>query len=212
MEQGYEVVMAPNGKVAITLLDDKPFQLIISDILMPEINGIHFVKYIREQQMELPVLFISALGQRDDKLRGFDAGGDDYLLKPFDFDELLVRVKALLKRNKPESQREQLMTYADLQLDPDKKTVSRGGKTISFTAKEFSLLQYFMKHREKYITREELAREVWKVDFNTGTNFVEVYVSYIRNKLEKDFSTKLIHSRKGFGYLLKAEPDDENSN
>lgn len=212
-EQGYEVITAPNGKVAMTLLTEAPVHLIICDVLMPEVNGINFCRQIRKQQIQIPILFLSALGQVEDKLRGFDAGGDDYLPKPFDFGELMMRAKALLKRRQPgEATDSEVLVYADLEINMQSKSATRSGKKLSLTAKEFALLLYFVQHREKYITREELAREVWKVDFNTGTNFVEVYVSYIRNKVDKDFDVKLIHSRKGFGYLFKAGSIDENQN
>ena len=201
-ENGFQVDLSDNGEDALERTRQTHYDLIISDILMPKLNGIEFCKSLRNENNKTPVLMLTALGQISDKVEGFQAGSDDYLVKPFDFTELLLRIQALLRRNTTAST-ENSFQIQDLKINFDSKLVWRGDKEINLTAKEFALLEFFIHNRHRCITKEEIAKSVWNVDFKTGTNFVEVYVSYLRNKIDKDYPNKLIHTRKGIGYFFR---------
>lgn len=201
-ENGFQVDLSDNGEDALERTRQTHYDLIISDILMPKLNGIEFCKSLRNENNKTPVLMLTALGQISDKVEGFQAGSDDYLVKPFDFTELLLRIQALLRRNTTASA-ENSFQIQDLKINFDSKLVWRGDKEINLTAKEFALLEFFVHNRHRCITKEEIAKSVWNVDFKTGTNFVEVYVSYLRNKIDKDYPNKLIHTRKGIGYFFR---------
>ena len=151
---------------------------------------------------DLPVLMLTALGTTADKVTGFDAGADDYLVKPFDFPELLARIKSLLKRKAPSMQQPESLKVADLELDLLRKVAIRGGKVIELTAKEFSLLEYFMRNKGRVLSRVDISEKVWEITYDTGTNVVEVYVNILRKKIDRDFEPKLIHTRIGMGYIL----------
>jgi DNA-binding response OmpR family regulator len=149
---------------------------------------------------------LTALSTLEDKIEGFDSGADDYLVKPFEFKELLVRIRALLKRTQGQQMPQgNILSAADLQMDLDSKEVSRGGKKIFLTAKEFQLLEYLLKNRNRVVSRADIAERVWDVDFDTKTNVIDVYINYLRKKIDKDFSPKLIHTQVGMGYILKEE-------
>jgi DNA-binding response OmpR family regulator len=157
---------------------------------------------------DLPVILLTALGTTDDKVEGFDAGADDYLVKPFDFRELMVRIRAVMNRKigNPVLQ-PGILKYADLELNNQTKTVSRSGRDISLTPKELKLLQYMMQNSERVLSRTEIAEKVWDTHFDTGTNFIDVYINYLRKKIDKDFDSKLIHTKQGLGFIFKAEND-----
>ena len=160
---------------------------------------------LREANVETPILMLTALGTTDEIVLGFELGADDYLVKPFEFKELLVRIRALLKRQAKSPQEENILKFGDLMLDVNRRVVNREGRNVLLTAKEFALLEYFLRNPGKVISRAELARNIWKVDFDTGTNMVEVYVNYLRKKIDKGFDSKLIHTQFGMGYILKEE-------
>lgn len=162
-------------------------------------------KAIRKKDNHIPIIMLTALGATDDKVEGFDAGADDYLVKPFDFRELYARMKTLLKRSGKNSEftDKTILSYADLQIDTQLKKVSRAGIVLNMTPKEYTLLEYLIKNPERVLSREEIAREVWGVNFDTGTNFIDVYINYIRKKVDKPFEDKLIHTRPGMGFLLQ---------
>ncbi len=201
--QSFAAVIAPNGQEGMQLAERQVFDLIILDLNLPDGNGLDLCQHLRVRQPHLPVLMLTALGTVADKLAGFDAGADDYLVKPFDFMELLARVKALLKRITKETQPPQLLQVADLQLDLDEKIARRDGQRIELTAREFALLEYLMRNRGRVVSRVDIAEQVWDINFDTGTNIIDVYMNYVRNKVDKGFSTRLIHTVVGMGYILK---------
>jgi two-component system copper resistance phosphate regulon response regulator CusR len=201
-ENGYEVDLAFDGRAGLELTIQNSYQVIISDIMMPHMGGLDFCKKIRAAGNETPVLLLTALDTTDDIVQGFETGADDYLAKPFAFKELLARTKSLAKRGRP-STTTRILTAADLIVNLDTRTATRAGKTIELTPKEFGLLEYFLVNKNKILSKKDLARDVWKIDFDTGTNMVEVYVNYLRNKIDRDFEPKLLHTQFGHGYILK---------
>jgi DNA-binding response OmpR family regulator len=205
-EQGYAVDVAYDGYTGEKLAISKDYQIVLLDVVIPVSNGVDLCKKIKTVKPGIPVLMLTALGTTDDKVAGFDAGADDYLVKPFEFKELVARIKALTKRSQIREQSTyvpHLLTVGDLQLDLDRKVALRGERTISLTAKEFSLLEFLMRNKGRVISRPAIAEHVWDVTFDTGTNVVEVYVNILRKKIDKDFSRKLIHTRIGLGYVLQ---------
>ncbi len=201
--QNFEAEVAETGIDAKMLFDEQNFDLIILDIGLPDMNGLEFCEYVRTKNIKIPILMLTALGSVADKLSGFEVGTDDYMVKPFDFMELLVRVKALLKRTAEIEQPSERLQEADLELDLKEKVARRDGKVIELTAKEFSLLEYLMINKGRVVSKVDIAEKVWDINFDTGTNFIEVYVNYLRNKIDKGFSNKLIHTIVGMGYMLK---------
>lgn len=201
-ENGYEVDSAEDGAAGRNLAFRNTYNLIITDIIMPELNGRELCRELRKAKIETPILMLTALGETDDVVEGLDSGADDYLSKPFEFKELLARIRSLTKRQ-PTPTNENLLRFADLVMEVHSKSVVRAGKKIDLTSKEFSLLEYFLRNRGRVIPRAELSKHVWNVDFDTGTNMVEVYVNYLRKKIDKDFENKLIHTQFGMGYILK---------
>jgi two-component system, OmpR family, copper resistance phosphate regulon response regulator CusR len=204
-ENGYEVDIAYDGLIGKQLARNNAYQLIISDIIIPGINGIELCREIRSWGDETPILMLTALGTTDDKVTGLDAGADDYLVKPFEFKELLARVRALTKRGSTVSHTAQVLRFADLEVSLDAKTVYRSGNKINLTAREFNLLVYLIRNQGRVISKVEIAEQVWDIGFDTGTNVIEVYVNYLRKKIDKDYPVKLIHTQFGMGYVLKVE-------
>jgi len=203
-ESGYAVVAVSNGEDALQIFQSQQIDLAILDIMMPGLNGIEVCRRLRESQRELPILMLTALGSLDDKLTGFNSGADDYLLKPFHFQELLVRIEVLLRRSHATvAADESVLRFEDLTLDTVSKEVYRAGKLISLTAKELSLLELFLKNPNRLLSRQFIAEHAWDINFDTGTNVIDVYVNFLRNKIEKGFSRKLIHTRINMGYILK---------
>ena len=204
-EQGYLVTLAYDGLMGKKLMTSNRYDLIITDIVLPLMNGIELCKEIRIIWPEIPVIMLTALGTTDDKIDGFDAGADDYLVKPFDFRELHARIKALLNRSLSTLQVPvaNVLKYADLEMDLQTKVVSRMGTEISLTPKEFKLLEYMMRNKERMLTRTEIAEKVWDTHFDTGTNFIDVYMNYLRKKIDKNFDRKLIHTKTGMGFIFK---------
>jgi DNA-binding response OmpR family regulator len=203
-ELNYYVATAYDGKIGWRVFEAGNFHLVITDINLPGINGYELCKMIRNRNQHVPVIMLTALSATDDKIEGFDAGADDYMVKPFEFKELLVRIRALLKR----TMNQQLPTgnilkVADLELNVDSMEVTRSGKAINLTAKEFQLLEYFMSNRNRVLSRADIAERVWDLDFDTRTNVIDVYVNFLRKKIDKDFETKLIHTQVGMGYIMK---------
>lgn len=204
-ENGYEVDIAYDGLIGKQLAKNNSYQLIISDIIIPGINGIELCREIRSWGDETPILMLTALGSTDDKVTGLDAGADDYLVKPFEFKELLARVRALTKRGANVGHTAQVLRFADLEVSIDAKTVHRSGNKINLTAREFNLLVYLIRNQGRVISKVEIAEQVWDIGFDTGTNVIEVYVNYLRKKIDKDYPVKLIHTLFGMGYVLKVE-------
>jgi len=205
-EQGHIAVVAYDGLSGKKLALQNDYDLVISDIILPHLTGIELCREIRMAKPDLPVILLTALGTTDDKVDGFDAGADDYLVKPFDFRELLVRIRAVMNRKGGKSATQPvILKYADLELNNQTKIVSRSGKEISLTPKELKLLEYMMQNSERVLTRVEIAEKVWDTHFDTGTNFIDVYINYLRKKIDKDFSSKLIHTKSGLGFIFKEE-------
>lgn len=203
-EQDYEVSLAYDGFMGRKLALQKDFNLIITDVILPQINGIDLCKELKKALPHTPVIMLTALGTTDDKVEGFDAGADDYLVKPFELRELYVRIRALLKRFENTAfTASKFLSYADLELDLNLKQLKRAGVEIHLTPKEFNLLQYLMQHPERVLSRSEIAEKVWDTHFDTGTNFIDVYINYLRKKIDKDFEIKRIHTKSGMGFMLK---------
>jgi two-component system copper resistance phosphate regulon response regulator CusR len=201
-EQHFHVEVAYDGLIAKKIVENQSFNLIILDINLPGMNGYELCKYIRARNEKVPIIMLTALNAINDKVEGFDAGADDYIVKPFDFKELLVRIKALLKRVY-QVYLGNILKVNDMIMNLDNKEVTRSGKTISLTAKEFQLLEYLVKNKNKVVTRADIALNVWDIDFDTKTNVIDVYVNFLRKKLDKDYSPKLIHTQVGMGYIFK---------
>jgi DNA-binding response OmpR family regulator len=201
-ENNYEAEIAYDGLTAEKAFQQNKYDLIILDIILPGINGLNLCRKIRNLNPNIPVLMLTALGTTDDKLSGFDAGANDYLVKPFEFRELLARVKVLLKTTLQSSETSNKLISGDLELDLDKKTVKRANMFVDLTAKEFSLLEYFMKNPGRVLSRNDIAEKVWDVNFDFGTNVVDVYVNFLRKKIDKGYDKKFIHTRVGFGYIF----------
>ncbi len=179
------------------------YDLILMDVMLPKMDGLTAIRELRAAQIKTPVLCLTAKDTVDDIVAGLDSGSDDYLTKPFAFAELLARVRALLRRGSQERGAD--IIYADLRLDPVAHKVWRGGKEIDLTAKEYALLEYFMRNPEKTLTRNMIAEHVWDYTFDSFTNIIDVYVNYLRKKIDRDFAGKLVHTVRGVGYMLKAE-------
>jgi len=202
IENNFKADVAHDGKNAEKLAGQNEYDLIILDIILPDINGLKLCEKFKQQNPRRPVLMLTALGTTEDKLSGFDAGADDYLVKPFEFRELLARIRALLKRFLEIYESSNKIVVADLELDVEKKVARRGERVIELTAKEFLLLEYLMNNRGKVLSRNDIARKVWGGDFDVNTNVVDVYVNFLRKKIDKGFDKKLIHTRVGLGYVI----------
>lgn len=200
-EEHYAVDVADNGEKALYCADVNPYDLIILDIMLPDMNGFAICRELRGKGIETPILILTAKDSLKDKVQGLDMGADDYLTKPFAFEELLARVRALLRRARMEKQT--LLTVADLELDQVTHRVKRAGKDIPLTAKEYSLLEYLMLHARQVVTRTMISEHVWNEDFDSFTNITDVYINYLRNKIDKGFDKQLIHTIRGVGYMLE---------
>ena len=205
-EQGFELSLAYDGLSGKKLALNNDYDLVITDVILPKLDGLDLCKEIRKTKPELPILMLTALGTTDDKVEGFDAGADDYLTKPFEMRELLVRIRALLKRsNGKMNSIGFILKYDDLEMNLKTLNVKRKEIAINLTPKEFKLLEYMLQNTERVLSRTEIAEKVWDMHFDTGTNFIDVYINYLRKKIDKDFDKKLIHTKSGMGFILKAE-------
>ncbi|HEX8425567.1 response regulator transcription factor [Hymenobacter sp.] len=203
-EEGFTVDTAFDGDMGGRLALSNSYELIILDVILPHRNGYEVLKVVRTHDQQVPVLMLTALGTTQDKLQGFDGGADDYLVKPFDFSELLARVRALTRRRGQEV-KGAVLTLADLTLNTIAKTVTRADQPIKLTAREFGLLELFMRHPGRVLSRAEIAENSWEDSFDSGSNVIDVYVNYLRNKVDKGFEQKLIHTVVGMGYVLRVE-------
>ena len=203
-ELNYHVETAYDGSIGLRLFENRSFNLVITDINLPGINGYVLCKTIRNTNQHIPILMLTSLNATDDKIEGFDSGADDYLVKPFEFKELIVRVRALLKRTiNQQLPTGNVLKIADLQLNVDSKEVTRAGVQINLSAKEFTLLEYLMRNRNRVLSRADITERVWDIDFDTRTNIIDVYINFLRKKIDKDFEPKLIHTQAGMGYMMK---------
>lgn len=201
--QGYQTDVAYDGLVAERMFKQQTYSLVLLDINLPYKNGMALCKEFRNINKNIPIIMLTALGQIQDKMDAFNLGADDYIVKPFHFDELIARIKVFLKRAEQASVPVEKIVVGDLQIDLESKTVIRSGKEISLTAKEFGLLSLLAKAGGKVISKQEILEKVWDLSFDTGTNTIEVYISFLRNKIDKPFEKKLIHTKPGFGYYIK---------
>ncbi|MCF8244278.1 MAG: response regulator transcription factor [Saprospiraceae bacterium] len=199
------VEFAHDGLSGKQIAEAGNFDVIISDVVMPKMSGFELVKHLRDAGVRTPILLLTAMGATDDKVIGFEAGADDYLVKPFEFKELLVRIRALARRGKEGILPKTILSFSDLEMNLDAKTCHRGGKKVDLTPKEFALMEYLIRNQGRVVSKVEIAEKVWDINFDTGTNVIEVYVSYLRNKLDRPFDKKLIHTIFGLGYVLKEE-------
>ncbi|HRI24799.1 MAG TPA: response regulator transcription factor [Ferruginibacter sp.] len=203
-ENGYQVQVAYDGGMGLHHFTTGRFNLLILDINLPGISGLEICRKVRQQDSSLPVMMLTSMGALADKVEGYNVGADDYLVKPFEFKELLLKINVLLKRSKQAQQAQaNILQVADLVMNADSKEVWRGSTRINLTAKEFQLLEYFLHNQNKVVSRAEIALNVWGIDFDTNTNIIDVYINYLRNKIDKHFSPRLIHTQMGMGYILK---------
>ncbi|MFH0843402.1 MAG: response regulator transcription factor [Bacteroidota bacterium] len=201
-ETHFDADVAYDGLSAEKLALQNRYDLYLLDIIIPVMNGLDLCRKLKTINPNIPVMMLTALGTTEDKLSGFDAGADDYLVKPFEFRELLARVKVLLKKTGQSPDTSNKLVAGDLELDLDKKVAHRGDTLIELTAKEFALLEYFMRNSGRVLSRNDIAEKVWDMNFDFGTNVVDVYVNFLRKKIDKDFDKKLIRTKVGFGYIF----------
>ncbi|HUX56559.1 MAG TPA: response regulator transcription factor [Bacteroidales bacterium] len=201
-ENNYDAEIAYDGLSGEKLALQYKYDLFILDIIIPGISGLDLCKKLKKINSNIPVLMLTALGTTDDKINGFDAGANDYLVKPFEFRELLARVKVLLRNANQSHETVNRLIVNDLELDLDMKVARRGGTDIDLTAKEFSLLEYFMRNSGRVLSRIDIAEKVWDIRFDSGTNVVDVYINFLRKKIDKGYDKKLIHTKVGFGYIF----------
>jgi len=204
-EEGFQTDIAYDGLVGKKKAISQKYDFIILDLNIPHISGFEVCREVRKQDTSTPILMLTALGTTKDKLEGFNAGIDDYLLKPFEFKELLARIKVFLRRTSNTIHQNSVLKIADLEMNPETKMVMRSGKNINLTSKEYQLLEFFLKNKNKIISRVEIAEKVWNINFDTGTNIIDVYINFLRNKVDKGFQNKLIHTKIGMGFILKEE-------
>lgn len=203
-EHGYHVTTAYDGYIGKNIIENKDFDLIILDINLPLINGYELCKEIRKSNKEVPIIMLTAMTASENKLTGFDVGADDYVVKPFEFNELLARVRVFLRRSLVnEPLEENVLKIDDLIINTTQKTVYRKDAQIELTAKEYSLLEYLARNKGIVVSRVDIAEKIWDMNFDSGTNYIDVYINYLRKKIDKDFPNKLIHTRVGLGYVLK---------
>jgi DNA-binding response OmpR family regulator len=203
-ENGYLVDLAYDGKAGIKLFETHGYNLVVLDINVPGINGYQLCKIIRSNNSQVPIIMLTALSSLDHKLEGYDAGADDYVVKPFEFRELCMKIRVLLKRTLTQKfATGSILKAADLEMNLDSKEVKRGNVAINLTAKEFQLLEYLLRNKNRVVSRADIAVNVWDIDFNTNTNVIDVYINYLRNKIDKPFEHKLVQTQAGMGYILK---------
>ncbi len=202
-DEGFTVSIAPDGLIGKQMASQNHFDLIILDIMLPGINGLELCKIIKEQKPNTPIIMLTALGTTENVVNGLDNGADDYLIKPFKFAELFARIRTLLRRYNGTATLDQVITIADLQINLTAKTVKRNNQDVILTATEYRLLEFMAKNKSKILSRIDILESVWDIDFNLGTNVVDVYVNYLRKKIDKNSSQKLIHTAVGLGYILK---------
>lgn len=202
-ENHFAAEIADTGLTGKEMFLSGDYDLVILDLNLPEMNGHELCREIRKKNADIPVLMLTALGTTEDKLAGFDNGADDYLVKPFEFRELLARIKVLIKRAGQTVAVGTVLRLADLELNTEMKTVRRGKTDIELTAKEFALLELLLRNKGKVISRAEIAEKIWDINFDTGTNVIDVYINFLRKKIDKNFASKLIHTYIGMGYTMK---------
>ncbi len=211
-EAGMEITVAADGSIGLEMATKYNFDLVILDIMLPGINGIQVCRELRKKNENIPVLMLTALGSTENIITGLDSGADDYLVKPFKFAELEARIRSLIRRSKAPVAASTKTLIAGLEVDFTSKIAKRYDKPLSLTATEYRLLEYFIQNQNKVLSRIQILENVWNIDFNMGTNVVDVYVNYLRKKVDNNYPIKLIHTVFGMGYIFKEEAGYENSN
>jgi DNA-binding response OmpR family regulator len=203
-ERGYKISIAPDGDIGYEMATKNEFDIMILDIMLPGMNGLELCKRLRNNKIDTPILMLTALSSTENIVTGLDSGADDYITKPFKFAELEARIRSLARRKNPmQTEENNVLRVADLEMNPDSKTVTRNGKRISLTSTEFRLLEFLMKNKGKVLSRMTILENVWGIDFNISTNVVDVYINYVRKKIESSFDRKLLHTVVGMGYVIK---------
>lgn len=202
-KEGYSVDVCADGQEALDYMAVSPYDTVILDIMMPKMSGMEVLKKMRAGGDQTPVLFLTAKDGIEDRVKGLDSGADDYLVKPFAFEELLARIRVMIRRQSDSASDE--MTLADLTVDAGKHSVTRGGKAIELSAKEFAVLEYLMRHQGQVLSREQIEQHVWDFDYEGGSNMVDVYIRYLRRKLDEGYEKKLIHTVRGAGYVMREQ-------
>ena len=205
-DNDYDVTPAYDGQEGLKLAQAGNFDLILTDVMLPKLSGLDLCKILKNEDESIPIIMLTALGTTDNKVGGFDAGADDYMVKPFELRELLARIKAQLKHSGLIKKSEKLQ-IADLELNLLTKTAKRNNIEIKLSPREFNLLSYMMQHPDRVLSKQEISEKVWDTHFDTGTNFIDVYISYLRRKVDKNFELKLIHTRPGMGFILTDKDD-----
>jgi len=205
-EAGYAVDVARDGEEGLDYALAAEYDAIVLDVLLPRMDGLSLLRELRDRSIKTPVLLLTARDTVDDRVQGLDAGADDYLVKPFAFPELLARIRALLRR--PPLQADTVLRVDDLEMDTARREVRRAGRTIELSPREFALLEYLMRHPRQILTRTQIAEHVWNFDFYNESNVVDVYIGYLRRKVDRGFDQPLIHTVRGVGYQLSTEADD----
>ena len=199
----YGVDSCFDGKEALDYIFSTDYDAVILDIMLPKLDGFEVLKKIRSQEIKTPVLLLTARDGIDDRVKGLDYGADDYLVKPFAFDELLARIRVMLRRTS--NNVNNVFTIADLIVDCDSQTVTRNNNAIKLSAREFTILEYMIRNKEKVLTRDKIEQHIWNYDYEGGTNVIDVYIRYLRKKIDDGFPTKLIHTVRGAGYVIREE-------
>jgi two-component system copper resistance phosphate regulon response regulator CusR len=210
-EAGMEVSVAGDGQIGFEMAMKHDFALVILDIMLPGMNGIQVCRALRKAENNIPVLMLTALSSTENIITGLDSGADDYLAKPFKFAELEARIRSLVRRSKNVTATRNFLNIQGLEVDLQSKSVTRDGNPITLTATEYRLLEYFIKNQNIVLSRIQILEHVWDIDFNMGTNVVDVYINYLRKKIDQGYPNKLIHTVFGMGYIFKAEQRDEIS-
>ncbi len=205
-DNDYDVTPTYDGQEGLKLAQAGNFDLILTDVMLPKLSGLDLCKILKNEDESIPIIMLTALGTTDNKVGGFDAGADDYMVKPFELRELLARIKAQLKHSGLIKKSEKLQ-IADLELNLLTKTTKRNNIEIKLSPREFNLLSYMMQHPDRVLSKQEISEKVWDTHFDTGTNFIDVYISYLRRKVDKNFELKLIHTRPGMGFILTDKDD-----
>ncbi len=203
--QGYQIYISEDAEDALIMINRISFDLIITDIMLPQMNGTDLSRLIKQKNPDLPIIMLTALGTIEEKIEGFDAGADDYMVKPFEIRELYARIKAVIARKSISSSKKEgsnLLEYEDLSINKHTNRVFRNGQEINLTPKEFKLLVFLVSNAERVLSRDEIAEDVWGNHFDTGTNYIDVYIAYLRKKVDKNFNEKLIHTKPGTGFIF----------
>lgn len=202
-EEHYSVDVAHDGERGALLAETQEYDLLILDLMLPKLSGLEITRRLRTSRIATPILMLTAKTATEDKVAGLDSGADDYLTKPFAFAELLARVRSLLRRGSQE--KSTVLSIADLELDTVSHKANRGDRVIDLTAKEYALLEYFLRNKDRVLSRTIISEHIWDYNFDTGTNLIDVYVNHLRNKIDSGFACKLIHTVRGVGYVMRED-------